>query len=133
MLVVLTASGCSSTTVPATGILEVDLRHEDPRVRISAAGEAVAKNRVDLVPRLIQNLLDGDGAVRMFTAVALRKLTGQDFDYKAHGTESEREEAIRRWEAWAKAQGEEPGAVSSGSAGSTVPPAGDMASGRRGS
>jgi len=92
--------GCSSTSVPATGNILLDLKHEDPRVRIAAAERAVAENRIDLAAELVENLSDPDGAVRFFTAISLRKLTGQDFGYKAYGTAQECAESIEAWNLW---------------------------------
>jgi hypothetical protein len=104
-LLCLGAVSCSSSLAPATGELSADLRHPDPRVRIDAAIKAVTQKRLELAAELIENLSDRDGAVRMFSAVALRKLTGHDFGYKAHGTIIEREEAAASWRAWLAAEG----------------------------
>ena len=97
--------GCSSTVDPASGDPRLDLRHADPRVRIDAARQAVSESRTDLCGLLVRNLSDRDGAVRLFSSVALRKLTGQDFDFKAHGTLTERQESIERWTRWLEAEG----------------------------
>lgn len=93
-------AGCASSLTPATGDLSIDLRHQDPRIRIDAAIKAVAEQRLELAAQLVENLSDRDGAVRMFSAAALRKLTGRDFGYKPHGTIVEREEAVGRWRTW---------------------------------
>ncbi len=93
-------SGCSSTTVPATGDIAQDLKHVDPRFRILAVRAAAEEARIDLLDRVAENLSDSDPAVRMFTSVALRKLTGQEIDFKPHGTVAEREEGIARWVKW---------------------------------
>ena len=93
-------AGCRSTSDPATGDPEVDLAHADPRVRIQASFQVVTEDREDLYPQLIHNLRDRDGAVRLFTSIALRKLSGEDFGYRAYGTLGEREVAIRLWEDW---------------------------------
>ena len=98
------SAGCRSSSDPATGDLQVDLQHADPRVRIDTAAEAVAKQRLDLCPLLIHNLRDRDPAVRLFTAIALRKLTSEDFYYPPEGTAAEREVAVLRWEAWWQSQ-----------------------------
>ncbi len=60
---------------------------------------------MDLCGLLVGNLSDGDGAVRLFSSVALRKLTGQDFEYKAYGTLVERRESIERWTRWLESEG----------------------------
>ena len=99
-------AGCSSTAVPSTGVIELDLEHEDPRFRIHAAARAVAEDRTDLVPALVERLSDPDPAVRMFAGAALRKLTGKDFDFSPHGSAAEREAAVERWRAWLEARAE---------------------------
>ena len=97
--------GCRSTFDPASGDPRLDLQHADPRVRIGAAEQAVRQSRSDLCGLLVKNLSDRDGAVRLFSSVALRKLTGEDFDYKAHGTLVERREAIELWTKWLESEG----------------------------
>lgn len=101
-LALLALGGCGSTSEPATGDIAKDLKHADPRFRIEAARAAVQAERRDLAPLLIETLGDEDPAVRMWASVALRKLTGQDFDFKPHGTPAEREESVRRWLEWAR-------------------------------
>jgi len=59
---------------------------------------AADTSRTDLLEPLSKKLLDPDPAVRMFADIALRKLTGRDFDFKPHGTPAEREEAHARWD-----------------------------------
>jgi hypothetical protein len=85
----------------------MDLRHEDPRVRAQAAKGAVEGDRQDLAPLLVENLADHDAAVRMFTAIALRKLTGQDFGYDPSAPAHEREQAILAWREWIDGRGRE--------------------------
>lgn len=91
---------CASTSVPATGDTALDLRHEDPRVRAAAAKRAVLEGRKDLIPLLVANLSDPDGAVRLFTAVALRKLTGEDHGYNPSDPPGARARAVEEWNAW---------------------------------
>jgi hypothetical protein len=98
--ILLALTGCASTSEPATGDLARDLRHPDPRIRAYATKQVAEAQRTDLLDPLIQNLSDPDPAVRMFSAVALRKLTGQDLDFRPYGTVSEREAGIDRWKRW---------------------------------
>ncbi len=91
---------CRSTSDPATGVLSVDLNHADPKVRIAAAQRAVAESRDDLLPLLVANLADRDGAVRFFTQIALRKLTSEDFGYSSSALPEDRARAIARWRRW---------------------------------
>lgn len=93
--------GCSSTLDPPSGNVYQDLKHRDPRIRVLAAREAVLAGQLDAVPLLIDNLSDRDGAVRLYTVIALKKLSGRKFGYLPHATPVEREEAISRWRTWA--------------------------------
>ena len=58
------------------------------------------EGRWDLLGALIDNLGDRDESVRFVTAIALRRLTGEDFDYRSYAPLAEREEAIARWRRW---------------------------------
>ena len=122
--------GCSSTNVPATGDLAQDLEHVDPRIRVQAMKATVEANRVDLLDRLVKALSDRDGAVRMAADIALRKLTGQDFDYKPHGTLEEREDAIVRWTKWVEVRKAD-GMGARGAVAPAVSAAGDASAGAK--
>jgi hypothetical protein len=69
-------------------------------VRALAAKAAVESGRKDLLPLLVENLADHDAAVRMFSAIALRKLTGKDLGYDPSDPPFRREEAILAWREW---------------------------------
>jgi hypothetical protein len=60
---------------------------------------------MDLVPGLVENLSDRDEAVRMFTSIGLRKLTGKDFGYNPSGAPEERFASIERWKEWLHSAG----------------------------
>lgn len=92
--------GCTATTHPATGDLRADLRHKDPRVRMNSAFLSAEAGRRDLVDVLILNLSDQDESVRFLTAIALKRLTGQDFGFRSPSSLKDREEAIARWNEW---------------------------------
>lgn len=98
---------CASTLNPCTGDPARDLTHEDPHCVIDAAVRAAEEKRHDLFPQLLKNLRHSDDAVRFFTGIALRKLTGFDAGYRAYGSSAEQEEAISRWDEWWKAREEE--------------------------
>ncbi len=92
--------GCSATSDPATGDLELDLRHRDPRVRMEASYQAAAAGRMDLMGALIENLEDRDESVRFFAGIALKRMTGQDFGYRSFGNLAARKSAIEKWRRW---------------------------------
>ncbi|MBI4582429.1 MAG: hypothetical protein HY717_00150 [Planctomycetes bacterium] len=102
--VCLILGSCRSTYEPPTGDLSLDLNHRDPIVRSNAAVEAAEEKRLDLFPQLLKNLRHPNGEVRLFTGAAIRKLSGQDFNYKAYGTTQEQEEAISRYQDWLEKQ-----------------------------
>ncbi len=93
-------AGCASTSDPATGDLQQDLRHKDPRIRMESAFQAAEAGRRDLVGLLIENLRDRDDSVRYVTGIALKRLTGRDFDYRSHAGAAEREKAVELWKNW---------------------------------
>ncbi len=93
--------GCSSTNDPATGDLKLDLQHRDPRIRVDATRQAVDEKRLELIYLLIDNLSHRDDAVRFYTAIAIRKLSGQDLGYLPYATPEERDAAVIRWKEWA--------------------------------
>ncbi len=61
---------------------------------------AAEQGRRDLLNALVDNLADRDESVRFITAIALRRLTGQDLGYRSYSPLAEREEAIARWKRW---------------------------------
>ena len=96
----LLAAGCSGTTDPRTGDLQLDLAHRDPRIRADSARLTALLERPDLTPALITNLGDDDPVVRAWSAAALRKLSRRDFGFQAYGDHQARQRAVRRWEIW---------------------------------
>ena len=115
--------GCVSTADPPTGDLRVDLLHHDPRVRMATAYLAAEEGRRDLLMGLVDNLGDRDESVRFITAIALRKLTGQDLGYRSYAPLGDREEAIARWRRWlAEPDGLPAEGYSCAPAGSPPPP-----------
>ena len=54
----------------------------------------------EAIPYFIRFLRDNDPRIRGLAANALMQLTRQFIPFKAKGTEEEREEAVRQWEAW---------------------------------
>ncbi len=97
--------GCSSTYEPATGVLEQDLLHRDPQVRLQAILITEKESRRDLSHFLVSNLTHNDIIVRMISNTALKRLSGEDFNFQAHLAPYERHQAIRRWIAWLKDEG----------------------------
>lgn len=98
-------SGCASSDDPATGILHIDLMHRDPVVRLEATLRAESQNRVDLIELILENLEHNDINVRMVNGLALKRMTGKDFEFRPHDPPFRRTEAISRWRAWLEREG----------------------------
>jgi HEAT repeat protein len=122
---VLLALGCSASADPRTGDPRLDLRHQDPRVRMEAAYRAAQAGRQDLAEGLIENLRDRDESVRFITGIALKKLTGEDFGYRSYSSLAAREEAIGRWRRWLESRGGS--TAGSGAPAQPAPPAAQAA------
>lgn len=75
----------------------------------------------DQVPYLVRRLTDERPEIRISAAIALNRITGQDFGFDPFATEAERRRAVMRWESW----------WSSGGRAETTPPA-PAAEGTRG-
>jgi hypothetical protein len=114
-------ASCRSTLEPPSGDITFDLVHGDPRIRAISARDAVRileerreadasseePSRRRIIELLVSNLDDEDDAVRFFTAIALRKVTGLDLGYRASATVEKREEAMARWRTWLDSKGPE--------------------------
>ena len=81
------------------------LQDRDPVFVIPAIKTASQDNDKQDVPRLIQLLSSDDAAIRAFADEGLRRLTGQDFDYRFWANDQQRREAVGRWKIWAVGQG----------------------------
>ncbi|MCK5114040.1 MAG: HEAT repeat domain-containing protein [Phycisphaerae bacterium] len=94
-------AGCVAST-PTAGTIYQRLQNEDPAVRVAAVVEAGNTKNEKTVPLLIDRLSDTESDVRMFSGIALRKITGQNFGWLSWDSRIKRDEAIRRWRQWAK-------------------------------
>ncbi len=96
---VVTLSGCGWIGQKS---LPQRLQSEDPAERLDAVVEAENRGSRRAVPYLVDRLSDSEREVRMFAAVALRKITGEDMGYRHYDPESERREAVDRWRQWVR-------------------------------
>jgi hypothetical protein len=94
-------AGCVAST-PKTGTIYQRLQNEDPAVRCDAILEAGNTKNAKTIPLLIDRLSDTESDVRMFSGIALRKITGKDFGWQSWDPRIKRDKAIRRWRQWAK-------------------------------
>ena len=89
---VLLGTGCG--TPPP---VEADFDGREPASRMAAIAVAARSNDLDAVPRLVEQLDSGDPAVRMAAAQALKRITGETYDFEHDGTPADRGEAVDRW------------------------------------
>ena len=68
-----------------------------PEERILAAKHAAEIHDREAIPLLVDRLEDDDPAVRLFTILALEKITGTRLGYDYAGDELERARAAQRW------------------------------------
>ena len=100
--------GCASRVEALTRQLE----SKDPAERIRAV-HAIGTEQLDgLLPVLVNRLDDDDIAVRLYTIVALEKLTGERLGFEYSGESRTRQAAVRRWQRYvASRAGSEPSGV----------------------
>ena len=75
------------------------IQDNDPKVRIAAIQEAVEDKDQQVVPLLVDRLLDQDRSVRFFASRALKEITGEDHGYDYRADQSSRRAAVARWRA----------------------------------
>ena len=73
-------------------------------MRVAAIKDVSLRNDHSQVTRLIDRLDDEVAEVRLFAVLALRKMTGQQFGFRAHDLPLRRSEAVERWRDWAKSR-----------------------------
>jgi len=74
----------------------------DPLNNIPAIQRAAAEKDEKAVPALVDQLNSDDPAVRFYAIEALRRITGQTFDYVYYDEMDERKPAMERWRHWLK-------------------------------
>jgi len=89
--------GCYSPPPP-------DIHSQDAVQLIPAIKIAVQRHDQSAVPFLVEDLSSTDSAVRLYAIDGLRRLTGEDFGYRAYDTEAARRPAVLRWEGWLAAR-----------------------------
>jgi hypothetical protein len=99
MLAAAIAAGCVATDDSSQSLYQ-RLQAEDPAVRIQAAREAAGRNDRKAVGLLIDRLDDPEADVRLFSHIALQKITDQDFGWQPWKPDAERQDAARKWRAW---------------------------------
>ncbi|HNO79914.1 MAG TPA: HEAT repeat domain-containing protein [Phycisphaerae bacterium] len=86
-------SGCANRV----DALSRQLESKDPTQRIHAI-HTIGNDKVgELIPALVDRLDDDDPAVRLYTIVALEKLTGERFGYEYAADRLKRQVAVSNW------------------------------------
>lgn len=92
---IVATAGCSGYTGPRSVV------NEDPAVKIPEIRKAVDRGDQSVVPQLVKDLDNDDPAVRLYASQALKRLTGQSFEYDWTLTDrAARRPAIERWQAY---------------------------------
>jgi hypothetical protein len=91
-LSLLTAHGCGSSPVTQGG-----LHSPDPQTRLEHIAHAARAEDASAIAPLIENLSADDPAVRLYSILALEKLTGTRKGYQAYAPPPQRQAAINRW------------------------------------
>jgi hypothetical protein len=81
------------------------LQSEDPSQRVQAAVRAGNAHMRQAVPLLVDRLDDPDVEVRFAAIGALRRIIGEDFDYRFNEPASRRAAAVGRWRQWLEREG----------------------------
>lgn len=90
------ALGCGACADSAQS-LRRRLESFDPAVRVRAVMIVAEKGLTSLIPALVDRLDDEDSAVRLYTILALEKLTGQRLGYAYAAPRVQRRAAIENW------------------------------------
>ena len=99
-------AGCGGKPRPReTPDLLTYLESPDPAERAWAVSEICRTRDPAGLPAVVERLRDEDGGIRMMAFGGLKGWTGQDHGYRPFAPETEREAAVKRWEAWLEAGG----------------------------
>ena len=98
-VVFLALGGCGASGQPSQDISR-GLQNEDPSQRVQAAVQAGNARMPQAVPLLVDRLDDQDVEVRFAAIGALRRITGEDFDYRFNEPADLRAPAVGRWRQW---------------------------------
>jgi hypothetical protein len=86
----------------APDLVQVLEKHKDFYARLGAATALGEIPAVDGVPALIEALADRDDLVRTAANEALKRITGQDFNFSSQMSKNERTRIQRQWKQWWK-------------------------------
>ncbi|GJM26250.1 MAG: hypothetical protein DHS20C16_26650 [Phycisphaerae bacterium] len=107
-------SGCVSRVDALTRQLE----SKNPANRIRAVHSIGEDQVTELLPALVNRLDDVDAAVRLYTIVALEKLTGERLGFNYAAGSHQRQEAVSNWRRYIEERANGSGKNGSGKNGS---------------
>ena len=103
LVATLAMGGCMVSPDPVGDVM-TSLQSTNPSLRTRAVVKAGNDQDTRAIPLLIDRLEDPDPSVRMFAGTALRKITGEDMDWRFYEPAHTRQEAVKRWRQWQKKQ-----------------------------
>ncbi len=77
--------------------LKTSLAAKDPSAKVPAIKAAADADNREAVGKLVKSLSSEDAAVRLFSAEALKRITGETLGYEAYADPPAREAAVARW------------------------------------
>lgn len=87
------ACACQSTATPRQ-----KLESPYPLDRVTASVTLAERGDVQAVHQLVKLLEDRNSTVRMYAALALKRLTGETYGYEYYAPATERAAAVTRWQ-----------------------------------
>jgi hypothetical protein len=81
---------------------ELSVGARDPALKIPGMKRAVREKDLRTTKQLVEDLDSDDPAVRFYAINALRRLTGEDYQYRYYDDEVQRKPALAKWEEWQK-------------------------------
>ena len=90
------SAGCNGPEKGVAAGLQGELSSE----RVTACIRAGQSRDKSVLPLLVERLEDTDADVRLFAINALKKITGQDLEYRYYASSADRGEAVLRWRQW---------------------------------
>ena len=103
LIAMLFIAGCTVSPDPVGDVM-TSLQSTNPSLRTRAVVKAGNEQDTRAIPLLIDRLEDSDLGVRMFAGMALRKITGEDMEWRFYEPGYTRQEAVKRWRQWQKRQ-----------------------------
>lgn len=89
--------GCAPS---AGGSFYSNIQSDDPQLRVEAIVEARGVKDPNMLPYLVDRLTDSESDVRLFTAAALKEITGRSMGYEIYESPQRRAQEQQQWRQW---------------------------------